>query len=224
MNTISKIISFFFLLLVTTMSGQEYFEGVLEYNVSYESTSEFISVETLESEFGTSFTAYVQEDRYAMIFNGTGQFGWVKVIVSLKEGYAFTEFEKSDTITKTKLNKPQEGLIEFKRNSDNKKLVLNEWCESVTLTYKPSGPNVFYQEHRAVYYFNPKYKLNAKVYENYTDGYRNLFVAESNAISIRNEVEFFPLFKQIDEATSIVAQEVPDAMFDLNPTKTILEE
>jgi len=224
MNTITKIASFFFLLMITTMSGQEYFEGVLEYKVSYESSSEFIPVETLKSEFGTSFTAYVQEDRYAMIFHGTGQFGWMKVIVSLKEGYAFTEFEKSDTIMKTKLNKVQEGLIEFKRNSDNKKLVLNEWCESVTLKYKPSGPDVFYQEHRATHYFNPKYKLNAKLYENYTDGYRNLFVAESNAISIRNEIEFFPLFKQIDEATSIVAKEVPDAMFNLNPAKTVFEE
>ena len=224
MNTITKIASFFLLLIITTMSGQEYFEGVLEYKVSYESTSEFIPVETLKSEFGTSFTAYVQEGRYAMIYHSTGQFGWMKVIVSLKDGYSYTEFEKSDTIMRSKLNVGKEELIEFKRNTDNKKLILNELCESVTINYKPLGPDVFYQEHRGTHYFNPKYKLNAKLYENYTDGFWNLFVSESNAISIRNEAEFFPLFKKVDEATSIVAEEVPDTMFILNPNKTILEE
>lgn len=224
MKSLKKIASFFFLLMITTMSGQEYFEGVLEYKVSYESTSEFIPTETLKSEFGTSFTAYVQEDRYAMIYHATGQFGWMKVIVSLKEGYSYTEFEKSDTISKTKLNIGQEELIEFKRNSDNKKLILNDWCESVTINFKPSGPDVFYQEHRGTHYFNPKYKLNAKLYENYTDGFWNLFVSESNAISLRNETEFFPLFKKVDEATSVVAKDVSDAMFNLNPAKTVLEQ
>jgi hypothetical protein len=205
------------------MSGQEYFEGVLEYKVSYESSSESIPTELLENEFGTSFTAYVQEDRYAMIYHSTGQFGWMKVIVSLKDGYSYTEFENSDTIAKSRLNMGQEELIEFKRNSDNKKMVLAELCESVTIVIKPLAPDAFYQEQRGTHYFNPKYKLNAKLYEKYTDGFWNLFVVESNAISIRNETEFYPLFKKIDEATSIVAEAVPDAIFKLDPNKTILE-
>lgn len=224
MNYFTKIASIFFLLFIATMSGQEYFEGVLEYKVSYESNSEFIPTETLENEFGTSFTAYVQEDRYAMIFHSSGQFGWMKVIVSLKEGYSYTEFERSDTIVKSKFNKEQEELIEFKRNSDNKKLILNELCESVTINFKPLDPDSFYKELRGTHYFNPKYKLNAKLYENYTDGFWNLFVAESNAISIRNETEFFPFFKKVDEATSIVAEDVPDTIFDLDPNKVIREE
>lgn len=224
MNIITKITSFFLLLIITNMSGQEYFEGVLEYKVSYESFSESIPTELLENEFGTSFTAYVQEDRYAMVYHSTGQFGWMKVIVSLKEGYSYTEFENSDTITKSRLNIGQEELIEFKRNSDTKKMVLGELCESVTINFKPLASDSFYQEQRGTHYFNPKYKLNAKLYENYTDGFWNLFVAESNAISIRNETEFYPLFKKIDEATSIDTKAVPDAIFKLDPNKTVLEE
>lgn len=192
--------------------------------MSYESSSESIPTALLENEFGAAFTAYVQEDRYAMIYHSTGQFGWMKVIVSLKEGYSYTEFEKSDTIVKSKLNNGQEELLEFKRNSDTKKMVLNELCEAVSIVIKPLDPEAFYQEQRGTHYFNPKYKLNAKLYENYTDGFWNLFVAESNAISIRNETEFFPLFKKIDEATSVVAKAVPDAIFKLDPNKTVLEK
>jgi len=224
MNSITKITSIFFLLFITTMSGQEYFEGVLEYKVSYESYAGFIPIETLEYDFGTSSTTYVQEDRYAMIYHGKGKFGWMKIIILLKEGYSYTEFEKSDTIVKSKFNNEKEELIEFKRNSDNKKVILNELCESVTINFKPLDPDAFYKEQRGTHYFNPKYKLNAKLYENYTNSFWNLFVAESNAISIRNETEFFPFFKKVDEAISIVAEDVPDAIFDLDPNKVILEE
>ncbi len=64
---------------------------------------------------------------------------------------------------------------------------------------------------RGKYYFNPKYKLNAKLYSEYTDCFWNLFVKESNAINIRNETEFYPLFKSIQEVTSIVQKNIDKA-------------
>ncbi|WP_299215746.1 hypothetical protein [uncultured Aquimarina sp.] len=211
------------LLVVQISIGQEYFEGELFYSIQYEPINKSIPVEYLEKEMGTSFSAYVQEDRYAMIYHAEGTQGWMKIIVALKEGYSYTEYEKSDTIIKTKFGTEKEELVEFKRNTD-KKEVLNELCESVTINYKPLEPDAYVEMIKGTYYFNPKYKLNAKFYKNYTDGFWNLFVNEAKSISIRNETEFYPLFKTIQEVTLIEEKKIPDEVFELNASKVIFEK
>lgn len=204
-----------------SLNAQDFFEGELNYKIEYQSNNENLPTSMLEREFGTSFTAYVKEDRYAMIYHGKGQQGWMKIIVRLDEGYSYTEFEKLDTITKNKFGTEKNHLIKFERNQNDKKIILGEKCESITLQYKPKDSISFFTEMRGKYYFNPKYKLNAKRYSEYTDGFWNLFVKESNAISIRNETEFYPLFKSIEEVTSIVEKNIDKAVFEPNPNKTL---
>ncbi|MDY8137676.1 hypothetical protein [Aquimarina sp. 2201CG5-10] len=221
MNNKLRCLILLLILINVSVFGQEYFEGELHYKIEYQTLHKQIPVSVLEREMGTSFTAYVQEDRYAMIYHAKGQRGWMKVIVDLKKGYSYQEFEKSDTIIKTKFGAEKEELITFKRNSNNKKKVLNELCESVTIEYKPMGTKAFFEKFKGRYYFNPKYKLNAELYKNYTSGFWNLYVKESESISIRNETEFLPLFKSVQEVTSIIKKEVSDKVFELNKTKII---
>ncbi|WP_396632584.1 hypothetical protein [Maribacter sp. R86514] len=204
-----------------SLNAQDFFEGELNYKIEYQSNNESLPTSMLEREFGTSFTAYVKEDRYAMIYHGKGQQGWMKIIVRLDEGYSYTEFEKLDTITKSKFGTKKNDLIKFERNQNDKKIILGEKCESITLQYKPKDSLSFFTEMRGKYFFNPKYKLNAKRYSEYTDGFWNLFVKESNAISIRNETEYFPLFKSIEEVTSIEEKNIDKAVFEPNPNKTL---
>ncbi|WP_394751261.1 hypothetical protein [Spongiimicrobium salis] len=211
----------FYIFFIVSLNAQEYFEGELQYKITYESNNGNLPISVLEREFGKSFTAYVKEDRYAMIYHGEGQNGWMKTIVRLDQGYSYTEFEKLDTIVKTKFGSEKNNLMKFDRNANNKKEILEETCESVTLEYKPMDPNSFFSEMRGTYYFNPKYKLNAALYSEYTDGFWNLFVKESQSISIRNETEFYPLFKSIQEAISIEEKSMDDSIFEPNPNKVL---
>ncbi|MEW7289641.1 hypothetical protein [Aquimarina sp. 2304DJ70-9] len=224
MHKILKFQTALVLLFISNIFGQEYFEGELQYKIEYEPLNKNIPVSYLEKEMGKSFSAYVQEDRYIMIYHATGELGWMKIMVMLNEGYTYTEFENSDTITKVKFANEKDKLIEFKRNSDDKREILNEMCESITINYQPTDSDSFFQIFRGKYYFNPKYKLNDKLYENYTDGFWNLYVNESKSISIRNETEFYPIFKTIQEVTSITEKEILDEMFELNKSKIIFEK
>jgi len=209
------------LFFISNAYGQEYFEGEIHYKISYEPMNQKIPIAYLEKEMGSSFTAYVQEDRYLMKYHAEGENGWMKIIVDLKEGYTYTESEKQDTISKTKFGINTDKLINFARNIEDKKQLLGEECESISISYEPSDPRAFYQTFNGKYYFNPKYKLNAKLYENYSDGFWNLYVKEAQSISVRNETEFYPLFRSIQEAVSIEEKVIPDDMFDLDPTKYV---
>ena len=224
MRKVLKLKALLFLFLTSSVYGQEYFEGQIEYKIEYESINSNIPKDYLSTEFGDSFTAFIQEDRYSMIYYGKGELGWMKIIVRLDEGYSYTEYEKKDTISKTKFGLEKEKLLEFNHNSDDKKIVLGELCESITIKDEPSDPNSFFRTFSGKYYFNPKYKLNSKLYTNYTDGFWNLFVKESNSISIRNETEFYPFFKAVQEAISIDKKIIPSKMFEPNNSKVIFEK
>ncbi|AXT59168.1 hypothetical protein D1816_01990 [Aquimarina sp. AD10] len=224
MNKILKVQAILFLVFISGIQGQNYFEGQIEYKIDYEPINPNIPKNYLSTELGDTFTAFVKEDRYAMIYHGKGELGWMKIIVRLDQGYSYTEYEKKDTITKTKFGLEKEKLLEFNHNLDDQKKVLGELCESITINYQPLGSEAFFETFRGKYYFNPKYKLNPKLYESYTDGFWHLFVKESNSISIRNETEFFPLFKTIQEAISINEKEIPLKMFEPNSSKVIIEK
>ncbi len=224
MCNLLKLQAFLLLFLISNIWGQEYFEGEIHYTITYETLNKNVPISYLETEMGRTFSAYIQENRYIMVFDTEGQNGWTKIMVALEEGYTYTEFQNSDTIAKTKFGLEKNHLINFQRNKDLKKQVLNEICESITISYQPSDPNSFYTTFNGTYYFNPKYKLNTKSYEHYTDGFWNLFVNEAQSISIRNETEFYPLFKSVQEATSIEPKEISDEMFELNPSKVVIEK
>lgn len=224
-TTMTKTIKFQLIIIlfcITNSYAQDYFEGVVNYKISYESLNENIPVNFFETQIGTSMTAYVKEDRYTMIYHGKGELGWMKTIVRLDEGYTYTEYEKNDTIIKEKFGSQKETLIEFKRNKKDKKIILDEPCESITLSHKSNDPDEYFSETHGKYYFNPKYKLNANLYKNYTDEFWNLYVEESEAISLRNEMELRPLLKAIQEAESISREIVSKKIFEPNKEKVII--
>ncbi|MEM7187010.1 MAG: hypothetical protein AAF466_10155 [Bacteroidota bacterium] len=221
MRTITFAIAF---MLCAGMHGQEYFEGVIQYNVSYQQLNENISVEYMEQEMGTAFTAYVKEDRYSMIYNAKGFNGWMKIVVRLDKGYSMVEYEKSDTIIKTPFGPETAKLLQFERNAAEKREVMGELCESVTMRYEASQSKAIYESFKGVYYFSPKYKLNASLYKEYKESFRNLYAEETGAISLRNEQEIAPYFISIAEAVSIDPKEISDKLFEPNPNKVVVTE
>ncbi|MGX1929611.1 hypothetical protein [Flagellimonas sp. 2504JD4-2] len=222
---IKKYLLYFFLFAyINSGYSQDYFEGEIQYKIEYEALNQNISTEYLEKEIGKSFTAHVKEDRYSMIYNADGTNGWMKIIVRLDKGYYYTEFEKQDTITKTKFAPEKRELFLFERNHAEKKEVLDELCESVTIVHHPGEEIPFAQEIRGTHYFSPKYRLNKEKYKDYGNGFWNRYVNESGAISIRNETEYVPFFKSISEAVSIEEKQIPDSLFEPNRDKPLKED
>jgi hypothetical protein len=224
MNNIRLYFNLVFLCIINICCSQDYFEGVIEYRISYESLNENIPVAFFETELGAAVTAYIKEDRYAMVHQGTGEMGWSKTIVRLDQGFTYTEYEKSDTITKSKFGDEQEILLEFKRNTNDFKTVLNLPCESITLNIKSKDEDALFDEYLGKYYFHPKYKLNPEYYKNYTDEYWNLYVEEARAVSLRNEMVAKPYFKAVQEAVEITEEKVTDRLFEPNEDKVIVLE
>ena len=217
-----KLQFIFIFLCITHSYAQEYFEGVVNYTISYESLNKNIPKSLFETQIGTKMTAYIKEDRYAMVFDGKGELGWSKTIVRLDEGYTYTEYEKNDTIIKEKFGNIKDTLIDFKRNKNDKKIIFNESCQSISLSYKSDDSEAYFSETYGTYYFNPKYKLNSKLYKNYTDGFWNLYVEETEAVSLRNEIELRPLLRAVQEAESISKEELSNKYFEPNKEKTII--
>lgn len=212
------------LLFTYSLTGQDFFEGELHYKMEFEALNKNISAEFMAKEYGDSFVAYVKEDRYAMIYNGSGTNGWMKTIVRLDEGYSYTEYEKLDTIVKTKFAPEIDRLVLFERNHKEQKEVMGEICESVTINMLPGEDMPFLKEIKGTHYFSPKYRLNPEKYKDYGSGYWNDYVKESGAISIRNETEYQPFFISTSEAVSIEEKELDDSLFEPNPNKSIREK
>jgi len=224
MKYIFKISLLFILSYSSSSQAQDYFKGIIQYKVSYESLHPNIQKQVLERSLGTSFTAYILEDRYATVYNIEGDKGWRKVIVRLDEGYTYTEYEKSDTIVKSKFGNSNEKLITAKKNKQSPKEVLGEKCQSVTLTTENTDPDAWYTLHSGTYYYSPKYKLNPQQYEGYVDGFWNEYVERAKAVSIWNKNEFRPYFTSISEATSIEEKEVDLTFFNPTTGKIIVED
>ena len=211
-------------LFVIVCQSQEYFEGEIQYEVEFEALSEHMSAEFMAKEFGNSFTAYIKEDRYALVYNGSGTKGWMKVIIRLDEGCSYTEYEKVPTISKAKFSPEKNELLLFERNHKEQKNVLGEKCESVTINQRPSEDIPFVKEIKGTYYFSPKYSLNPEKYKDHQEDYWNKYVEESRAISIRNETEYSPFFVSTSEAISVKQKKMDDSLFEPNPNKEIRSE
>lgn len=220
-----KKIIFTLLLLIPFINilAQDYFEGQIEYQVKYESLNKNIPSSYLSYVLGDLFTAYVQEDRYVMLYNSKADKGWSKTIIRLDEGYSYVEFEKSDTIFRSRLNELKNKLIEIKKNPNKKKSVLGELCPSISLKYVSLDPKSIIKISEGVHYYNPKYRLNPEKYKKYTSGFWNLYVDHSESISIQNEHTYEGFFKSVSIANKIELKEIPDEMFELNKGKIIVD-
>ncbi|NAS32529.1 hypothetical protein GTQ40_16220 [Flavobacteriaceae bacterium R38] len=221
MKKLSLLILVSTLVLNSKINAQKFFEGELHYKIEYELINQNIPIEILKKEMGNSFKAYIKEDKYIMIHNTYGDLGWTKSITRLDEGYSYIEYQKSDTIYKYRLDVEENKLLEIKRISNKKKKVLKEMCEYVILDYESTDPNSFYKTKRGKYYFSPKYKLNPKKYKGHNEGFWNLYVKESGAISIRNESTYEGLFKSVSEVTKVINKEISNDLFKLDDSKIV---
>ncbi len=219
----TRFILFTFLtLLVSSGYAQNYFEGEIYYQIVYDSSSNKLSKNSLIQEMGDSLTAYIKPDKFVLKHNTKGKYGRKRTIFLLAEGFSYIEYEKYDTILKFDLKKKSGELVSFEHNRDERKFVLNQLCESITIEFKSTDKDDYFQKKTGKYYFSSeKYKLNPEFYKNYRSNFWNLYVEKSGSISLWNEIEYFPIFKSTQQAYAIINTKVPDSLFEINTGKYI---
>lgn len=209
------------LLISAPMFGQDYFEGEIEYKISYESLSRDVSASSLIALTGDKHWAYVKEDKFITIFESKKSIGTVKILVRLDEGYRYVMEERSDTIEKYRIDISTDKLISLKKDYAVKKEVLGELCSSITVIYEMMNGGESIGIKKNTYYYSPKYPLNPERYLIYRQGYWDRYAELARAFSIRNEVEYEDQFRIISEAVSIEEKSIPDSVFELDPNKVI---
>lgn len=208
---------FILLVLATYLNAQsqEYFEGEVHFKTKYEPLLENISEELLVREFGDTLIGYVQENRYIMESNTSGASGGQTLLMLMDENLIYFIQEKSDTIFAYPIDKSEDELLDIHKIKNETKTILGDVCPALILNTKSKNPQSPFTVTLGRYYYNPKYKLNKKAYQNHNSGHWNSFVNESGAISVRNEVRREPIYKSVMEAFLILPKEIPNELFDI---------
>jgi len=206
-----------------TDKDELFFEGEVQYKVEYESMDQRLSKQFLINSYGDTLIGKVKEDKYIMYQNTKVPNGKTKMIYLLNEGIIYIEQSNSDTIYKMRLDEKEGPLIEFKRNKEDKLVILGDECESISIKFTPKKKNAFYKLIEAKYYFNTDYKLNPQKYTNHFTSYWNLFVNEAKSISVRNEIINHPYYKVVYEAFKITPMKISDDEFLIDKNKPIKE-
>ena len=204
------------LFIFLNAKSQEYFEGEVHFKTTYESLLQNVPKELLIQEFGDTLIGYVQENRYIMKSNTSGDSGEQTLLMLMDENSIYFVQEKSDTIYRYPIDKGTEELLDVHKIKDETKVILGDVCPAVVLNTKNNDSESPFTVSLGRYYYNPKYKLNKEAYRNHKSGHWNAFVNESGAISVRNEVRHEPIYKSVMEAFKIIPKKIPDELFDIN--------
>ncbi len=212
---------YFFLFLFSNAYSQSYFEGDLYYEISYHIDNDKLSKRDLIRGIGDSLSVYLKEDKFITVHNSKGKLGKRKTIFLLKEGFGYIDYEKSDTILKFDLSKKSGNLMKFIRNEDKKRVVMGNVCKSITIEYSFKNSKYF-KKHFGNYFFSTsKYQLNPIYYKGFRNNFWNLYAEESGAISLRNEIEYFPFYKYTQQVYASIKRKLPDSMFIIDKNKYI---
>ena len=142
----------------------------------------------------------------------------MKVFYFLETSDGYIERTDSDTISHFRIDKESGELINANL-TDDKKIVLGDTCQSFSIEYLQKEEYINKVE--AKYFFNKKYRLNPKYYQNHKEEFQNIYVSETESISVRAEITNYPLYKSIYQATEIIEKEIDDKYFKLNSKKHI---
>ena len=199
----------------------KYFEGEVKFHVSSKSLDKRIPDEVFQNFIGESMIGIVKEDYYKTIsINKQGDS--ILMYFDLTGLKIYYDDRSLDTIYWYPLDANPGELIDVVRNEKPKKKILGEERESITIKYISDDPYI--DEYEGTYYFHPDYQLNRTLYKNHKESFWNLFVNETGAISIRNEIKAAPLYSVIYEAYEIVERDILMNEFELDSNKVIMKK
>ena len=200
------------LILISTITFSQDFEGIIEYKITYENLNEQnkVDIKGMENFLGTKSIFTTKKGAYKQI--SEGQYMSFQVYKPNDAKLYYKDFIESDTIYFKDLKKFDNTEFEFEiiKNADT---ILNHICDK--LIYKTDQT----EEH---YYFSPDLKQNPKYFKDYSFGNKNKLTELTKSIHLRYDLFFNGiLIKSV--ATEIKEQKIEDKEFEI-PKNSILKE
>jgi hypothetical protein len=200
------------LLLVSTLSFSQDFEGIINYDITYEKIDENITVniKELEEFLGKKSTFITKDGAYKQL--SEGKFMAFQIYNPNESKLYYKDIIQSDTLYFNDLKKFENTEFEYEiiKNADT---ILNHVCHK--LIYK----NAESEEH---YYFSSDLKQNPKYFQNFTVGNKNKLTELMKSVYLRYDVIYYGIsIKSI--ATEIKHQKMNNTEFDI-PIKSIVKE
>ncbi|HMG93490.1 MAG TPA: hypothetical protein VK589_25705 [Chryseolinea sp.] len=205
-----RTINLLTLLLTTiTLSFGQNFEGKITYKNEYKSKAPNVTDEQFTSLMGKTWVYYIKEGDYKTTGDGTF-FQWQLYIN--KDNKVYNKMSNSlavlwndgavnpDEVIKSELNKGVTNILGYQ-------------CDELILTCK-SGVQK--------YYFSPKLKVNANLYEKHKFGNWDVVMAKTNGLPLKMIIES-PQFSMELVATEVTAMKLEDKLFEL-PADSKLEK
>ena len=185
------------------------FEGKITYQNSFKSKIPNVTDEMFTEMMGSSWDYAIKGAKYHTAANGT-LLQWQLYVP--QDNKLYTKMSNSTSILWNDAAVNPDEVIKAEVNK-NAATILGHSCDEVVLTCK-SGVQK--------YYFSPKYKLDAKLFENHKYGNFYEFLSHAKAIPLKIIIDNVQ-FSMESVATAIQAQKVDDQRFVL-PANVPLEK
>ncbi|MEO0472908.1 MAG: hypothetical protein AAF206_25045 [Bacteroidota bacterium] len=207
-----------FCLVMSSLFAQDFFEGSITYQYSYQSLYKFITTDYIQKTFPLGERKTYKGSKILVETWYKERTDTLKTIYDLDKQKAFTIDPQSDTIRQTPINQPPGRLLQKEKVSMTKE-VMGKKCAAVHLAYIVDmyrGKKV-----EAVYYYAPSLALNPVQYQGFQVDYMNLYAEMTGAIPLASSMSIEKLYRVDGVATDIQQKEVADTVFALPEGKVM---
>jgi hypothetical protein len=194
----------------TFPSSNEYFEGKIDYTLSFIYKEKEIDTVRLRELGGQFSTFYFKNGNYRQFFDAKNL---KEEIYLTRENKNYLKPNDTDTLQWKQMSGPVDSILKFEKNTAKKK-VLGIVCDELIFHYKDKIRK---------YYYNPdSLRIDPAWYRNFKYLNKNVAAQKMNTLFLQCELEY-PQFIAIITATSISHEKIDDQFFRI-PSSAILVE
>jgi hypothetical protein len=189
---------------------KDYFEGRIDYKVSFKAKLENLDTTFLRSILGNASTFYFKKGNYRQDYDIKDL---QREVYLVKENKSYFKRDQSDTLHWKEMSGPENKVLKFEVNK-NKASILNIDCDELIVHYE----NKTYK-----YYFNSEsLSIDPKWFQNFKSFNKNFTTKKMKSLFLKCEIEY-PQFIAIITAEKISKESISDEIFEI-PNNAILKE
>ncbi len=198
--------------MIASLSYAQDFEGVVHYKKSYTAKSTSVSINNLETVFGTQSVVYIKNGFYKTI-DDVDVMGMQLFRYTENRLYFFNKGKDTLFYRSTLDNRLKEKFTyTLKKKTDT---ILGIVCDQLEIKV---SPNITF-----VYYFSSKYSLDPSFYKNFTFINKNEILNRMKAVYLRFRV-ITSEYIYTSEAVDIEKRKLSQSIFDIPKYKILIEK
>lgn len=218
------IILFLGAMSIGSVGKKKYFEGVVEYDLSYKLIHKNATMEFLEQNYGVKEIMYYKNGFYKRVkLNKVGDTVSVIIHNPMQNKIYGTHISTGDTIMSYST---LENVMKSYTTKELKKTVVNgEKAIGVEFQLELKDEFAFadYTTQNTTYYFSTKYKINPDNHKDQKDGFYNEIVKAYPYLVLKMILNDGYIKEETKEFTKIENTNIEDSMFTIDMSKPIKE-